>query len=194
MYLFMSALNQQAHNKVVIGEEEGFIELRDYRKAISKSSSGSSFGKPTSRNKGTFRSSSGSSYDKPTSALVWEARARTHSQLWHENTQLQARVEHLQREVSELKEAGTSEQKTAEKYFEQVTTSTKMVSDAEEREKRLKMEKAKLERKLKEAEEVAAQAETAVAQVHTMPYSTVCGCMYMYMSIHAYIHVHVVGG
>ena len=170
----MSALNQQAHNKVVVGDEEGSIELRDYRKALSKSSSGSSF-------------------DKPTSDLVQEARARTHSQLRQENTQLQAQVEHLQREVSELKEAGTSEQKTAEKYFEQVTTSTKMVSDAEEREKRLKMEKAKLERKLKEAEEVAAQAETAVAQVHTMPYNRVCGCMYMYvyMSIHVCIHVHV---
>ena len=68
---------------------------------------------------------------------------------------------------------------------------TKMVSDAEEkeREKRLKMEKAKLERRLKEAEEVAAQAETAVAQVHTMPYSTVCGCMSAMKQL-----VHAVGG
>ena len=143
--------------------------------------------------KATSRSSSGSSFDKPTSDLVQETRARSHSQLWHENTQLHAQVEHLQREVSELKVAGASEQKTAEKYFEQVTESTKMISDAEKREKRLNMEKAKLERKLKEAEEVAAQAETAVAQVHTMPYNRVCGCMYMYvyMSIHVCIHVHV---
>ena len=180
----MYALNQQAHNKVVVGEEEGSIELRDYQKAISKSSSASSFDKLTSRNKGTSSSSSGSSYDNPTSDLVREARARSHSQLWHENSQLQAQVEHLQGRGSELKEAGTSEQK----YFEQVTTSTKMISDAEEREKWLKMEKAKLERKLKEAEEVAAQAETAVAQVHTMPYNTYS--MWLYVHVHVYTCVY----
>ena len=56
------------------------------------------------------------------------------------------------------------------KYFEQVTASTMMVSDVEEREKRLKWEKAKLERKLEEAEKVAAQVDTAIAQVHTMSY------------------------
>ena len=167
--ILVHELTQQAQCKMVLKEEQRSIDMQQVRKA-------------------TSRSSSGSSFDKPTSDLVQETRARSHSQLWHENTQLHAQVEDLQREVSELKEAGTSKQKAAEKYFEQVTTSTKMVSDAEEREKRLKMEKSKLERKLKEAEEVAAQAETAVAQVHTMPYSTVCGCIYT-CTVYVYMYL-----
>lgn len=57
-------------------------------------------------------------------------------------------------------------------HDEQVTALTKRLSSAEDVAKRLKMEKEKLERKLKETEEVAAQTELAAVQVQ----SAMCMC------------------
>lgn len=81
------------------------------------------------------------------------------------------------------------------KRDEDVTTLTQRLSEAEEEAEGLRKEKEKLERKLKEAEEVAAQTSIAAQEVKTLHLQIV----YTYrlyisihigynISIHMYIH------
>lgn len=75
------------------------------------------------------------------------------------------------------------------KRDEDVTTLTQRLSEAEEEAEGLRKEKEKLERKLKEAEEVAAQTSIAAQEVKTLHLQIVYTYR-LYISIHIHVHIY----